>query len=154
MSRFLDALTATLRGSMIPPSPGAFARMDNYYDFEAGERVTHQSRYEKVLAESRFDPFRAGDIDDWLPQKAWPLLLELLGAVPDDTVHLVGAGPLEDFVRRHAAAFIEPIEAELRQNERLRSAALEMYLTRGNLPRTVEVRLAAAIGPRFWFLRD
>ena len=126
--------------------------MDNYYDDQTGEWVTSQSRYDSVLAEPRFDAIRDHDIQQWPSDRAWALILELLAAVPEDTVSYVGSGPLEDFVRRHAVEFISKLEAELPRNPRLQSAALEMYLTRGDLPSSIEARLAAALGPRFSFL--
>ena len=130
------------------------AQMENYYDPATGDWITDRSRYEKVLAEPRFAAIREDELRDWAPEQARVLILQLLAAVPEDTLQYVGLGPLEDFMRRNGAEFIDRIEGELRQNARLRAAALNMYLSRGDLPAAIEARLSAALGPEFWFLDD
>jgi hypothetical protein len=112
--------------------------MDNYYDPATREWVTGATRYDAVLAESRFAPIREYDTLSWHPDRAWTLLLELLAAVPSDTVALVGAGPLDNFMHQHGATFIEPIVDELAHNGRLRTAIVNVNLERGTLPDAVE----------------
>jgi hypothetical protein len=123
--------------------------MENFYDHESGEWVTTASRYERILAEPRFAPIRDSEIPGWPADRAWALILELLAAVPEDAIPYVGAGPLESFVVRHAPAFIDEIESELRRNARLRTAVVEVNLERGELPPAIESRIVAAFGPRF-----
>ena len=121
--------------------------MDNYYDQASGRWVTAESRYAAIAHQPQFQ-----DIDVVPPERAWPLILELLAAVPGDVLAYVGAGPLEAFVVRHGGQFIDQIEHEVRRNPRLREAALEMNLARGTLPAVAEARLVAVLGPRFSLL--
>jgi hypothetical protein len=126
--------------------------MENFYDHETDEWMTTGSRYERILAEPRFEPIRESEILGWPADRAWALILELLAAVPEDLIAYVGAGPLESFVVRHAPVFVDEIEAELRRNARLRTAVIEVNLERGELPSEVERRIVAAFGPRFSLL--
>ena len=121
--------------------------MDNYYDQATGRWVTAQSRYEAVAGQLRFR-----DLDILAPERAWPLILELLATVPRDVVSYVGAGPLETFVVRHGGQFIDEIEGEVRVNQRFREAAIEINLERGTLPSDAEARLLVALGPSFALL--
>jgi uncharacterized protein DUF6869 len=118
--------------------------MDNYYEPATGRWVTAESRYDAIADQPRFR-----DIDLLAPEEAWPRILELLAAVPEDTVYFVGAGPLETFVRRHGGPFIGRIDREVRNNPRFRDAAREINLERGELPSVAEERLLAALGPGF-----
>jgi|SRR5215831_4500351 len=124
--------------------------MDNYYDHAAGRWVTDWDRYQAVACQPRFAALRGLVLHD--PHRAWPLLLELLASVPEDTVHYVGAGDLEEFVCQHGAAFVSQLEAEAMRNARFRDAVLEVNLARGLLPAPIEQRLVAAFGPRFTLL--
>jgi uncharacterized protein DUF6869 len=126
--------------------------IDNYYDDERGEWVTAESRYQAVATEERRDAIYHALYDE--PRKAWGLILDLLAEIPEDTVDLLGAGPLEDFVRRYAATFITEIEAEAAHNPRFRSALLEIWLPRGELPKDIEARVAGAAGPTFRFFDE
>lgn len=128
--------------------------MDNYYDPAIGDWVTDRTRYERVLAEPRFDAIRECELHALPLKQAWALILELLAAVPEDAVHHVGAGPLEDLVRRHPSEVIDLFETELIQNEKLLRAGLNMHLSRGDLPAAAEGGLSAALGPQFYFLND
>lgn len=90
--------------------------MDNYYDSASGEWVTDWDRYKAVAQLPRFT-----DLDDALyshPDRAWLLLLDLLASVPEDTIHYVGAGPLETFIHEHGPAFVAQLEAEAHSNSR------------------------------------
>src|SRR5471030_2261751 len=96
--------------------------MDNYYDSGTGEWVTAWDRYRAVAGAPPFnvldDPLIIAD----QPELAWRLLLNLIRAVPEDTVECVGAGPLETFVTTHGAAFIDELENEARINPRFLQA--------------------------------
>jgi len=124
--------------------------MDNYYDPASGQWVTDWDRYNAVARQPRF-----ADLDTLLfaqPDRAWTILLDLLASVPDDTIHYVGAGPLESFIRKHGFAFIAELEAEAHSNSRFRRAAIEVNLERKALPAPIEQRLVTAFGPRFKLL--
>ena len=54
------------------------------------------------------------------PDVAWPMLLELIRRAPDEHLDSIAAGPLEDFIAKHAARVIDVIEAEAARNGRLR----------------------------------
>ena len=124
--------------------------MENDYDHAAGDWVTSQSRYAAIASRPPFDRLHDLVYDD--AAQAWPLLLALLAAVPEDVIHHVGAGPLETFVVRHGADFVDRIEGEAREDARFRRAVLEVNLREGELPPDVERRLVAAFGPRFALL--
>jgi hypothetical protein len=125
--------------------------VENYYDHAARRWVTSGDRYQAVADQPRF-----AALSDWSlwdqPAKQWPLILDLLAAVPEDTVGCVGAGPLETFINGHADTFVEQLEAELPRNERLRRAVIEVNLEEGRFPPDIEARLLAAFGPRFRLL--
>ena len=124
--------------------------IDNGYDAERGDWVTTDSRYQAVADESRFATL---DEDVLLrPDRAWPLLLALLAAVPEDVVDRVGCGPLETFIHLHGAAFAAELEREARENPRFREAVLNVELRQGALPAVVEARLRDAFGVRFELL--
>jgi hypothetical protein len=123
--------------------------MDNYYDPISGQWVTDWDRYQAIAQQPPFI-----DLDATLathPDRAWPLLLDLLASVPPDTTHYVGSGPLEDFIHTHGAAFIAELEAAAQSNARFRDAVAEVNLERGKLPAPIEQRLLTAFGPRFRF---
>src|SRR5215216_3703771 len=112
--------------------------MDNYYDPQTGYWVTSGSRYDEIAEQPRFS-----ELDRLPPAQAWPRLLELLAAVPDDLVDYVGSGPLETFIVRHGAAFAPEIAARARADPRFLDAALNVNLARGELPEAAEAELLA-----------
>ena len=124
--------------------------MDNYYDPDSGRWVTDWDRYTAVAEQPRFADLKS--VLSAQPDRAWPILLDLLASVPEDTVHYVGAGPLESFINEHGSSFIAELEAEARSNSRFRSAVLEVNLERGALPAAIERRLMIAFGPQFKLL--
>jgi hypothetical protein len=126
--------------------------MDNYYDSATGEWVTDWTRYQAVLAQARFASIADRSFLSWPPRDAFERLLELLAAVPDDTVHYVGSGPLEDLINQYAPEIIGGLEDALPNHPRLQRAVLEVNLTRGSLPSAIETRLVAAFGPQFQLL--
>lgn len=98
-------------GAVIHPEAATGARMENYYDYEAGDWVTSGSRYEAVACMPPYDELVELIILRDEPERAWPLEMALLHAVDEDVVDYVGAGPLEDFIRRHGAEFADEVVA-------------------------------------------
>lgn len=107
---------------------------ENYYDPATGAWVTRETRYEDLVAQPRYASLNSLIYDD--PERAWPLLLELIAATPADLIGFVGAGPVETFIWRNGPAFIERIERETKTNSRFRDAAFEINLAEGNSPKT------------------
>jgi len=67
------------------------------------------------------------------PRKAWRLLGRLAQlASSQELVEVLGAGPLQDFVRSHAPAFIRQIERRAAQNRRFASALRVVWLPHGS----------------------
>lgn len=57
------------------------------------------------------------------PEAAWPVILRLVARAEDDeTLAYVAAGPLEDLLADHGAAFIERVEVEAARDSRFRRA--------------------------------
>lgn len=57
------------------------------------------------------------------PLDAWPLVLELLRAAPNDAaVSYVAAGPLEDFLSKHGASFLAPLASAVESEPRMKQA--------------------------------
>ena len=51
------------------------------------------------------------------PDECWQAILAILDREPSEAVlDILGAGPLEDLIHQHGAAFIEKIEFEAREN--------------------------------------
>ena len=124
--------------------------MDNYYDPTSKQWVTDWDRYKAVAERPPFADLDASLHAD--PDRAWSLLLELLAAVPPDTIHYVGSGPLENFIQAYGATHIAQLEAAAQSNARFRDAVVEVNLERGRFPAPVEQRMLAAFGPRFQLL--
>ena len=126
--------------------------MDNYYDTVSGCWVTSADRYHAIASKPPFDLLDDPLLIAYYPEQAWSLMLELLRVVPEDTINYLGAGPLETFICRHGATFIDAIVSEAETNPLFARAALEINLERGMLPELAESRLMAALGPRFRLL--
>ena len=57
------------------------------------------------------------------PESVWPIILDLIQAAPNDQVLAnIGAGPLEDLLCWHGAAFIERVEQAASRNSRFRKS--------------------------------
>ena len=117
--------------------------MAYYYDPRTGHWAMAGSRDHEVTAQPRLS-----ELDRLSPAQAWPCLLELLAAVPDDLVDLVGTKPLETFIVRHVGAFAAEFAGRARTAPRFLDAALNVNLTRGELPAAAEAEMLAAFGPR------
>jgi hypothetical protein len=85
------------------------------------------------------------------PERAWPLVLDLVGNLPADLLRFA-ATVLEPFVTRHGPAFINRIEVACRTNAAFLQAAGEILIPQGHLPRQIENRLANATRGRIRFL--
>jgi hypothetical protein len=73
------------------------------------------------------------DACDARPRRAWRLLdaVSRLATTPM-LVRDLGCGPLEDFVRRHAPAFIAQIERRCSEDSRFRKALSHAWLPRAS----------------------
>jgi hypothetical protein len=62
------------------------------------------------------------------PDKGWALIVALADRAPDqDAVDLLGAGPLEDFIREHGLAYLDEIDEAATRSEKFRSALTYTY---------------------------
>lgn len=96
-------------------------------DFWAWEEVTDRTAYSDSNA------------DD-----AWELVLALVALAADDELGYVGAGPVEDFVRRFGAERIEQVEMQARRDPRFRVALGRIWLSRDGLPPPILERVVRA----------
>ena len=86
-------------------------------------------------------------LTDQDPDEAWALALELLDVSGNlDWVVIVGTFIIEELLKEHGDAFIERIETEAAQKERLRMA---LPSTRWAVPEHLVARVQAAAGP-YW----
>jgi hypothetical protein len=83
--------------------------------------------------------YEAADVDD-----AWGLLLALVASARDEELGYVGAGPIEDFVRRFGALRIEQLETQARRDPRFRAALGRIWLSHDDLPPPVLERVVRA----------
>jgi hypothetical protein len=110
--------------------------------------LTHGSREERVQADEWFwawieveDSVRAASPD------VFDLVLALVASAPnDDALNYVGAGPLEDLINWHGAAFVDRIEESARKNRAFRYALFGVRLSE-EVPSAVRERLALFIAP-------
>ena len=77
---------------------------------------------------------------------AWELILALVEGANEENLGIVGAGPLEDFVRIHGKSWVEPIETAARRDPKFRAALGCIWLSRGDLPPDVLDRVVVASG--------
>ena len=62
------------------------------------------------------------------PDQGWALIVALADRAPDqDGVELLGAGPVEDFVREHGEAYLDQIDEAATQSPKRRSALTYTY---------------------------
>ena len=121
------------------------------YDPETGRWTTGDDRYEAVL-QGRPE-YRA--LDDAVrddPERAWPVLLELISDLPEELLDFAGAGPLENLVKRHAAAFADRIEARARSDAHFRECLSCIWLSEGAIPEAIQRRLLDATDHRILVL--
>jgi hypothetical protein len=94
-----------------------------------GEHVDVQVFCQGWFREWSAEPIEWGDASELLgrkiwyePEIAWELILALISAAPDDqALGMVSAGPLEDLLCDHGAAFIDRVEELSRTDLRFRS---------------------------------
>lgn len=120
---------------------------ENWYDHATGRWVVSFEQDRKAYEEAFCAPAFRGLEDALLgdASAAWLLLLRLVAEAPERALALIGAGPLESFVNRHGAAFVDHLEAAL-SDPRFLEAAQNMDIYPDSLPRDVEDRLVALIG--------
>jgi len=80
-----------------------------------------------------------GDLSD-----AWALTLALVAAADDKSLGYVGAGPLEDFVRKYGASHLEALEAEARRDPKFAACLGCVWLAQGDLPEDAMARVVRA----------
>jgi hypothetical protein len=78
------------------------------------------------------------------PPDAWALVVALVAAADDDSLEFVGAGPLEDFVRNFGSSYIDTIEAAARADSKFSRCLGRVWLTQGDVPPDVLVRVVEA----------
>lgn len=82
-----------------------------------------------VAEESFWAWSEVNDLIHDAPEKGWLAIQALVRHAPDNTtLGGIGAGPLEDLIRRHGADFIHPIEELARKDERFRVALGSVWL--------------------------
>jgi hypothetical protein len=79
-------------------------------------------------------------------ERAWELVLEVLGQTTDENLATEAAGSLEDLVRHQGNNLIDQLEAEAQSNERFRWALGTIWLAEGDLPASVLERVVRASG--------
>ena len=84
-----------------------------------------------------------GDRDD-----AWAVVLALVAAADETNLDVVGAGPLEDFVRRYGAGHIVELERLARRDEKFLACLGTIWLDDKDLPRDVLARIVHASAGR------
>jgi uncharacterized protein DUF6869 len=62
------------------------------------------------------------------PAVAWPLLLQIVQLAPENSLHIVGAGPLEDFLVAHSEQYLAEISQQLQHDLHFRRAFQMAYL--------------------------
>jgi len=137
MAQELDRLRTEIAAR--EANPGAPV-VENYYDHATGTWVTPETRYRDVVSDPRFAHLE--ELISSKPERAWPLLLELIATVPEDILYLAAEGPLEIFLAKHGKAFVESIEAQARSSDRFRSC-----LTECHIPYEIQDRVFAAMRP-------
>jgi hypothetical protein len=82
------------------------------------------------------------------PEDAWNVVLALVTMADDESLGYIGAGPLEQLVRRFGSALVERIEDRARQDPRFRFCLGSVWLSEGDLPLAVQDRVVSASGGR------
>jgi hypothetical protein len=119
----------------------------NTYDPQNGRWTTDAGRYE-AMVQGRPAYRSLGDAVRDDPERAWPVLLELISEVPEDLLDFAGAGPLEEFVVRHAAVFADRIEARAREDGHFRLCLASVWLSADAIPEPIQRRLLDATDRR------
>lgn len=79
------------------------------------------------------------------PIRAWRVLGTILRKAPNELLAVVGTGPLEEFIHRHARQYVREIE-DAAKDHRFAVALSNVWLSKGQLDPEVEARLMSASG--------
>ena len=100
--------------------------------------------------ERRDDDFWAFDELNWTvadaPEQAWPVILALVKQASEGDLGAIGAGPLEDLTVKHAATFIDRIEAAALTDPKFNEALSAIWLNSFYQEPGIVARLVAASG--------
>ena len=101
-------------------------------------------------SEKRNEDFWAWDELTWTvadaPERAWPVILELVRQATDEQLGAIGAGPIEHLVENHVAAFVDRIEAQVFRDPRFQDALAAIWLNTWNQEPSLITRIVAASG--------
>jgi hypothetical protein len=113
-----------------------------------GRDYVAQVYFRRAVSKDPFDFWAWMLVNELLeadPPAAWTIILELIDKAPDDDIlGYVAAGPLEDFIKLHAADYIDRIEACARTDARMKKALSGVWLS--NLSADLLDRIEAAAG--------
>ncbi len=91
----------------------------------------------------------SGELDDIVreePERAFPLILSLIGASPsDEFLAIVAAGPLENLLCEHGEAFIERVEELARRDPHFRRGLAGVWGS-SQMSADLQARLRTAVG--------
>jgi hypothetical protein len=79
------------------------------------------------------------------PERAWPLLVEIVRRAPDSGLNEIGAGPLEDLLGYNGPKVISKVEAQAAEDPRFRLALAGVW--QGMMSREIFERVQAAAPP-------
>ena len=86
------------------------------------------------------------DLDELLsdaPEKAWPVVLEILGKCDEEDVSMMGAGVLERLLSEHPKKFAARFEERIRSDDRFLRAF--QYAAMTGVPLPVQQQINAAL---------
>ena len=78
------------------------------------------------------------------PEAAWPIVLALVEEADDDAMAPLGAGPLENLLRRHGPEMIDRVEVRAATDQRFRFCLSHVW--KGEMPDEIWARAVAARG--------
>ncbi len=91
----------------------------------------------------------SGELDDIVreePERAWPMILSLIGASRSDQfLAILAAGPLENLLCEHGEAFIERVEQLAARDPHFRHALAGVWGW-SRMPEVLQSRLRTAVG--------
>jgi hypothetical protein len=78
------------------------------------------------------------------PEATWPIVLALVAQADDDAMPSLGAGALEDLLRRHGPEVIGRVETQAAADRRFRFCLSHVW--KGEMPDEIWARVVAARG--------
>ena len=99
-----------------------------------------------------FDEVTDRILDGTDPESAWELVRALIAAADEAALDYVGAGPLEEVVRKHAVQLIDRIEAAAKRDPKFGACLGRIWLAESDLPAAVCARVVRASGGRIQLL--